>query len=125
MYRCAPLHLWDMTFPLTAGGSVIGVLFGGQLSGGQATLIGAGNCPTVSDFVDWSTCPAPDNQLEDVRERIKSHSTSVQGADKLLQLLDNPEDNQLVAVSIEDFKTRVSQFLEFGKQTQALFDRAL
>ena len=35
VYRCSPLHLWDMTYPLVAGGRVVGVLFGGHLSQAQ------------------------------------------------------------------------------------------
>jgi signal transduction histidine kinase len=118
VYRCIPLHLWDMTYPLIAGNRVIGVLFGGQL-----VVVGDVDwhkeLSSLTNYIDWSTCPARDNQLDDVRARIKSYSTSVQGMAKLGEMLDNPQPTMVV--SIEDFGTRVRQFLEFGEKTQDLF----
>jgi signal transduction histidine kinase len=119
VYRCPSLHLWDMTYPLIANSRVIGVLVGGQLA-----VAGEINWRReMADFasrIDWDTCPDLDSHLDDVRFQITTTLGQIPGADRLLRILDTPLEHGRTVVTVETFRQRVGQFLEFGKMTQEL-----
>jgi len=122
LYRCKPLGLWDMSFPLRIDGQIVGVLFGGQVIVRDTDVKWHEALQKHSQFVDWATCPDTDTQIDTVLNVIASQCVPQNVKSKLVNTLQkaNAPDGQ--NISLLEFQQRVEDFLRFGEMTQGLLN---
>jgi signal transduction histidine kinase len=119
LYRCRPLGLWDMTYPLRVGDQVVGVLFGGQIIV-EGEVNWRETLRKYDKVVDWTTCPDQDIQSQTIERRINTYT--IPHKDDLLERMHLSSTLGQETVSEEGFKTRIDNFQEFGQITQRLLD---
>jgi signal transduction histidine kinase len=124
IYRCKPLGLWDMSYPLTCDGAVIGVLLAGQaIVESDAPVVWRTALGEHAQIVDWETChPEQDVQTETIAHLIDNLALSATVRNKLLDNLRPPQTHERHNLSIEEFVRRIDEFLGFGKMLQNLLD---
>jgi signal transduction histidine kinase/ligand-binding sensor protein len=118
LYRCEPLSMWNMAFPLHIESQVVGVLFGGQIILSDVTINWREALQKYIKYIDWSTCPDQDNQIQTIFKKISSYDISAKQKDVLFDILTKQKNT----ISINDFQKRIEDFLRFGYNTQELLD---
>jgi signal transduction histidine kinase len=114
LYRCKPLDLWDMTYPLKIGNQIVGVLFGGQIIVEDKFINWRKELSKYELAIDWNTCPDEDNQSFSIRNNILNIATSDENKKNIIAKI-NEE-----SISISDFIKRIERFKSFGDTTQRL-----
>jgi signal transduction histidine kinase/ligand-binding sensor protein len=147
LYRCKPLALWDMTYPLRIESQIVGVLFGGQILVDSNMTNWREALRECNEFVDWTTCPNEDSHIKAVETTITNHSISQRCKQGLLDILrfkplrEGPlhslesENKQrrnrilrpeaatdLRTVPLNELRRRFAEFQRFGNITQVLLD---
>ncbi len=124
IYRCRPLALWDMTFPLTIEGQRVGVLFGGQIIVNDQNVNWTEALKQYSQrgFVDWDTCPPVDTHVETIEKAIRQKDISDEERNHLLSILHDEENLKETKTTISEFLERIKNFLMFGETTQKLLN---
>lgn len=122
VYRCRPLGLFDMTYPLRIDGKVIGVLFGGQIivRGGRVDWKESLN--KFEDCVDWRTTPSVDDHVEFIRDMVLAAGLEPKRQAEMLDILDHPQEKDLANTDVSDLKRRIEDFRRFGEMTQGLIN---
>ncbi len=121
IYRCQPLGLWDMSYPLVIGEQILGVLFGGQIVVTAGEVDWRASLRDYNDIVDWETCPKLDDHQQTLRKNIAERVPPRQ-RDQMLRILESNPDVQSKNVDVDGLKKRVSDFLHFGEITQQLIN---
>jgi signal transduction histidine kinase len=122
LYRCKPLGLWDMTFPLTIDGRIIGVLFGGQVIVRDGEVNWREALRNHEPIVDWGSCPDMDIHFDAIEKAIESQCVEDDLKLRLLDTLDVARGSNGSNISLQEFLQRVEDFLRFGAMTQGLLN---
>jgi signal transduction histidine kinase len=115
LYRCAPLSLWDMAYPIKVADRVVGVLFGGQIILKQRTSAwrkAIGGCDIQVDS------SLPDNHRRAVIDAINAGDATDEQKKRLVQLVKRDKHHE--SLSLSAFRKRIEDFLNFGQLTQGL-----
>jgi signal transduction histidine kinase/ligand-binding sensor protein len=119
LYRCEPLGLLDMGYPLRIDGGIVGVLFGGQILMQDVKINWRDELKDYGDLVDWKSHPEKDNQFQAVKKVIIDSTDESQRKIMLESLTEN-EPDIWKTVDVQGLKKRIDDFLRFGKNTQTL-----
>jgi signal transduction histidine kinase len=121
--RCH-LQLWDMTYPLKVHGSLVGVLYGGQIIVTQMQLDWAKSLKSISPEVSWPDMPCDGVESDQVSEIKKAIdlSKAVLDADKesLKQAACTPPVSGEVTIAM--LLELYAQFKDFGKTLEAVLN---
>lgn len=127
IFRCKPLSLWEMTYPITINKHIVGVLFAGQMVVNHGRFNWKEELEKISleKHIDWETIISEeDNHLETVKQQIiLKKEISQKQKEKLLELLNENNPKQIekfTLLGIDDFKKRIQKFVDFGKMMQDL-----
>lgn len=127
IFRCTPLSLWEMTYPITINNNVIGVLFVGQMIVNHSRFNWRKEFSDINldNHIDWSTLNnEEDNHLDTVRLQIQQENNiPPKSKEDLLKIFD-AKNQELVEgftfLGIHDFKMRILKFVDFGRMMQEL-----
>ena len=117
LYRCEPLGLWDMTFPLSIDEHVVGVLFGGQSIVENTERNWRDDFKQLDQWVDWASCPEGNNHSETIDGVIESSDVSGVHKSNLRRILAMRDTKQY---RINELKEKIEHFRRFGENMQAL-----
>lgn len=124
LYRCEPLGLFDMTYPLKVEGKVIGVLFGGQVIIEEVDVEWREVLKEhKEENIDWITVPKKDTHKKYIIAKINSYSyLSQKQKEKLLGILTPSDEKDKITLTIVELNKKFSEFLKFGEMTQRLLN---
>jgi signal transduction histidine kinase len=122
LYRCQPLGLWDMTFPLRIGEHIIGILFGGQIVVEDVVVNWREALYEHQNTVDWTTCPDQDSHYQTVQQNIITCVDSDNQRREMLRILHTKSIQVWRNMPVDDLRKRIEDFLRFGRMTQQLID---
>jgi signal transduction histidine kinase len=122
LYRCQPLGLWDMAFPLRIEARIVGVLFGGQIVVDDVAVNWREALREYDTIVDWTTCPNQDSQIQTVQQRITTRDIPEEQRQELLRTLHAESTQGRKEVHVDELRKRIDDFVRFGHITQQLLD---
>jgi signal transduction histidine kinase/ligand-binding sensor protein len=121
LYRCEPLGLWDMSYPLYIGKRIVGVLFAGQTLILDEVVNWREELKQYKDYVDWNACPDEDNQFRAVKNGIIARTPEPQ-RQIMLEAIE-AEKAKARNADMDLLRKRIKNFLDFGDITQQLINR--
>ena len=107
LYRCQPLGLWDMTYPIRVDGNLLGVLFAGQAIVRGGVIKWKTALEKWQEAIDWTTTPDADDQILTVRNRINSVAVTNDVRSRILEVLDTGKPENRALVTLEGLLHRV------------------
>jgi len=122
LYRCQPLGLFDMAYPLKIESKTVGVLFGGQIIIEDKNVSWRKVLKDYDEkgYVDWSTIPDIDTHIEQVELNINKSETLPEHKNQLLDILHSSAKKDQIVHKLDIIIKRFDDFLRFGEITNQL-----
>ncbi len=119
LYRC-PLQLWDMTYPLSVGSNIVGVLFAGQVVVKDKEVNWRKSLKKIENQIEWGNFAGVGNQVEDVCGAIKKMNLGIEQETEAERKVRAESKEGRKNVSVEILLKRYEEFLGFGQMMETL-----